>query len=532
MRQHLKPLALGLILLGAISIPAFATTDSQKIAHLEKQMAKLQNELSSLKSRKVASRTQATKTYDPPKPSSVVVAAESGEAKAVATAPNISGPDYLPKTGIDYFPFDVSVPGQSFVSTGPYLGVPLQFSGGNLIVNHPSVNQDVALLNLRKNINQRLMGLGLRPEDQNSHLILSGLVEGQANYKDIQNHERHSSDINLTGVGLDGYILTPSNWVSGLFSLRYDNNIGAETGSFDNFSRVQNSRVLITKAFVVIGDFLRSPFYGTLGQMYVPFGTYNTTMISSPLTKLMARTETRAVLVGYQQQTPCAWYAAAYAFKGDSHVGSSNGVNNGGVNFGYKFEQGKFTGNVGGGLIANIADSLGMQNNGFRVIPPPMPLVFTGFGGVSGSGSESLSHRVPAYDVRGIFSFSKSVDFIAEYIAPTTSFSKSDMTMNGHAASPRALNAEIAYTFQGLSKPLSLAGGYGFAKDALALGLPAQRYSAVLNTSIWRNTLQSLEFRHDVNYSSGVTATGSGIPVPSAKGKNDNILTGQFAIYF
>ena len=38
------------------------------------------------------------------------------------------------------------------------------------------------------------------------------------------------------------------------------------------------------------------------------------------------------------------------------------------------------------------------------------------------------------------------------------------------------------------------------SKDALALGMPAQRWSAVLNTSIWRNTLESLEFRHDINY--------------------------------
>ena len=544
MKQQLKPLVASLCLLGLMVIPVQAIAEQSSPA-LEQQVANLQQEVAALKqqmrpahnrSHRAAHRHNPRSTTGLTKPelktteeiASLVNRAEAGERRADAQQPGISGPQYLPQSGIQYLPVDVDVPGQSFVSTGPYIGVPLQYSGSNLIVNNPSVNQDVALLNLRKNINQRLAALGLTPHDEHSHLLLSGVVEGQAIYRDI-GHGPDSSDIDLTSAGIDAYILGPSTWTSGLISISYDNNIGAQTGSLSTNARTQNSRLFVNKAFITVGDFSQSPFYGTIGQMYVPFGTYSTTMVSSPLTKLLFRTQERAILLGYQQQGPCAFYASGYTFKGDSFVGSTSRVNNGGVNAGYRFDRGFITGNIGGGVIANVADSQGMQNTG---TPVGTPLLFGGFGGPSGSGNEQIQHRVAGYNMRGLLSFGKSVDFLIEYISATSRFSTLDMTLNGHGAKPQALNTELAYSFQALPKPVSISVGYGMAKDALAVGLPLNRYSFVVNTSLWRNTLQSLEFRHDKNYAASNTATGSTVIAPSASGQSDSIVTAQFDIYF
>lgn len=550
MQQRLKPLVLSLCLLGFVTPVAANSQDAQaqRLERLQQQLSSLQHEVNALKSEKKATHSRSlsnSSSSTTPEVkrnatgATIETRAEASEKKEdkVDGATPISGPSNLPDSGIQYFPYDVDVPGQSFVSTGPYIGVPLQYSGSNLIINNPSINQDVALLGLRKNINQRLASIGLTPRDERPHLLLSGVVEGQAVYRNRGDHPNsNSSDINLTSAGIDAYVLGTA-WTSALISLNYDGSNGANTGSFSNYSRTQNSRVVVNKAFIVLGNFSQSPWYGTIGQMYVPFGQYSSTMISSPLTKLVARTQARALLVGYQKQAPCAFYGALFAFRGDSRLGGTNRINNAGLNVGYKFDTGYYKGNFGGGVIANIADSQGMQNNGFSVVPlrvvfPPVPLVFTGFGGVSGSGSEDLVHRVPAYNVRGLFSFGPTLDLVAEYVIASTPFSRADMTMKSHQARPQALNVELAYSFQGLSKPLSLSGGYGMTKDSLALGLPAQRWSAVLNTSVWRNTLQSLEFRHDINYAASAYATGSGLPVPQASGSSDNIVTAQFDLFF
>jgi len=555
MKQRLSPLAMSLCLLGFVTLPVCAATSDQalenKVAQLEQQLAELKSQIkpthhshhSATHSKISTSRQGSTQGLTPSEIkttaeiSTIAGRAEAGEKEAEKKEPGITGPNYLPETGMQYLPVDVDVPGQSFVSTGPYIGVPLQYSGSNLLINSPSVNQDVALLKLRKNINERLAALGLKPSDEHAHLLLSGTVEGQVIYRNVGDSYRssgkNSSDIDLTNVGIDAYILGPSTWTSGLISLSYDNNIGAQTGSLSINSRSQNSRVFVNKAFIVIGDFSRSPFYGTLGQMYVPFGTYSTSLVSSPLTKLLFRTQERALLLGFQQQCKNGFHGSLFAFKGDSYANTTNQINNGGINLGYFFDLGFFSGRFGGSYMGNVADSQGMQNNGNGAIyVPPLTPIFGGFGGVAGTGSEKLVHRVPGYNVRGVFSLGKSVDLLAEYIATTTQFSPADMTFKSHGAKLQALNAEAAYTFQGISKPTSVTLGYGMSKEALAVGLPAQRWSAVLNTSIWRNTLQSLEFRHDINYAASAKSSGSMIPAAMVSGKSDNMVTAQFDIYF
>lgn len=556
MKRQLTPLALSLGLLGVFVIPniASASISNQQFAALEAQLNQMQHELAGLKSQSTQStQSSGSKNSSSAKSTSKLASASNktqksmslaAEEKYVATPDTnqIQGPTDLPNAGSQYLPVDLDVPGQSFVSSGPYIGIPLEYSGSNLIINSPNVNEDIALLNIRKNIAQRLNALGRVGDSSGSHILLSGIIEGQA--LDRSGGGTNYSDIDLTTANLDAYILGPTAWTSGLLELAYDNNIGTETGSFSSNDRTLNSRVFVNKAFVVLGNFQQSPFYASFGQMFVPFGVYSTTMVSSPLPKIMARSQERAITVGYKQQAENSLNVSAYIFHGASQVGDSDAINNGGINVAYAFKMLQVNASVGGGVIGNIADSQGMQFTGNNNNTPPL---FGGFGGPvetytdpttglvtqQSTGNESLVHRVPAYDAHANIGIGNNIQLLGEYIITSTSFSPADMTFDGGGARPQALQLEGVYNLPWFVKPTSVSLGYGMSKEALAIGLPAQRYSFTINRSFWKNTLQSLEFRHDINYAESNTATGSEVPtLITGTSNSSNMVTLQFDYYF
>ena len=196
-----------------------------------------------------------------------------------------------------YLPFDLDVPGQAFVSTGPYVGVPIQYAGNDLIINSPSVNTDLQLLAIRKSIREQLMAMGgMAPkEPYHSHLLFSGAIQTQANYTDIGG-KPSTSNIDVSNVSLDAFMLGPSNWILGFMEFSYDN---AKPTS--NSYTVSNSRLFVNKAFVTLGNLHDSPYYGTFGKYYVPFGANSSLMITDPMTKVMMRTKANALTVGVKE---------------------------------------------------------------------------------------------------------------------------------------------------------------------------------------------------------------------------------------
>ncbi len=531
----LKPLTVTLLLSGLIAMPSLADTSTAHKKSLEASVATLEKEVASLKSQMrtdnqvkaklgkiLVARKNIQKAGDPsadPAPDPAGDPSADPASNDSQNSSQLSGQSLLKLVSESqtYLPFDLDVPGRAFVSTGPYVGVPIQFAGTNLIINSPSVNTDVQLLQIRKSIINQLEALGPQLKTPaHSHLLLSGIIEAQGNYT---NHggSPSTTDIDVTNVSLDLTVFGPSDWLLGFIEFTYDNSEPISSGVFESTShfRVGNSRLVVNKAFITIGDFACSPFYGSVGQYYVPFGTYSSVMVSDTLPKLLARTKARALLAGFQQQTPNALYGAVYIFRGDSHAASVAKVNNGGINVGFKFDAGTIKGNIGGGVIANLADSGGMQ-------------LGTGF-----QDHEQLIHRVPAYNARGTLSLGSHIDLIGEFITASTHFNPNDMAFNGSGAKPWAFDLEAAYSFPILDdKPSSIGIGYAKTKEALAIGIPLTRTSIVFNTSLLRNTLQSLEFRHDREYAASNTASGAGAVSSQQTGKADNAITAQFDYYF
>ncbi len=553
MRAQLMRAAIALCAMGFCVQPILGeeSTKNAQLEQLSSQMAMLKEELSALKTKLATSSTSSViddkKTFLRAKTTHTSTGSDlranqhasqkiSSHAITERAQPTkikpqsdsempkpMSGKDLIRLIGEEqtYMPFDLDVPGQAFVSTGPYVGVPVQYSGSNLIINSPSVNTDLQLLSIRKHIIEQLafMGGDVFREPHHSHLLLSGQIEAQlALFKPAG--RPYTSDVDVTTVAFDLFVIGPSDWLLGFVDFNYDN-----SPLVNNRFRIANSRLFVNRAFITIGDLVQSPVYGTFGQFFVPFGTYSSIMISDTLPKLLARTKARALQIGFQQQSKDALYGAVYVYRGYSHLGSGTKINTGGVNLGFTLSQGDFNSNIGGGWIANLADSTGMQlGNGFAF-------------------NEKISHRVPAYNIHALFDFAKHIDFILEYVTAATHFSPNNMSYNGKGARPWAIDLEAAYSFYILNeKPSAIGIGFGKSHQALSLGMPLTRTSVVFNTSLLRNTLQSIEFRRDRNYAQSDYANGQ-VRDGDVRGqctsvvchetrKSDYALTFQFDYYF
>jgi ABC-type transporter MlaC component len=100
-KQQLKPLAIGLILAGLVSMPAFAaTSNAQDMKKLQQQVNQLAREVNTLKAQKSNGNRNTTP-----------VSARQNSAQTIAhVSNNLTGPNNLPQSGISYLPVDLDVP--------------------------------------------------------------------------------------------------------------------------------------------------------------------------------------------------------------------------------------------------------------------------------------------------------------------------------------------------------------------------------------------------------------------------------------
>ena len=523
MQLKLTPIVAGLCLLGLVTVPGFAaqtsdnTNEQQLIEKLSQQTAALQKEVVSLQAQVKTLKTDHTVAHSTNHHKHPVKTVTSEQG--IVSETSVTQSSVQPAQVKSLNKHAIYIGGMPIIAS-PYLGQPTTFEPFDLITFMPSVGLDLSILKERNKTYSVYQQQGIElPSDP--IVQVSGALEAQyINQKPYVGNK--TSDIDLTRGEFD-VAANINTWTTGFLAFSYDNAPPAVG------PRATNSHVYIYKGFINIGNLSKTPFYGTVGQYYVPFGNYMSYMISDSLPKMLARTKARALQLGFDQ----AWgvnelNVSAFTFKGDSKTNlNESKLNQLGMNINYGISEAKWNATLGGSLISNIADSVGMQGNGAG----------SGFGGFSHtSGSVQpenvLVRRVPAYDLYGVLGVGP-YSLMAEYVQAFHDFSSENMTYNGRAADPAALNIEAVYSFPAFDLPSSFAVGYGMTKDALALLLPEQRYIAAFNTTIWKNTLESLELRHEINYSSNATATGQGVAVSNnGLGHTSDTLTFQIGVYF
>jgi len=414
------------------------------------------------------------------------------------------------------------------VVTSPFIGLQTTYLPFDLLHWQPSMNEDLVLLRDRSRLQQMMDEHNIafdRPI-----LQLSGAVEALWYNANGFYVGQNNPTIALGNVELDMNAAV-SRWATGFASFNY-NTQPVATGSRD-----PAGTVFIKRGFLTIGNLNKTPFYFSLGEMYPPFGRYSSAMVTTPLTTSTGRILTAAAVFGYFKN---GFNASIYGYDGDMQYAGGDAAFQGGLNLSYTQQiKEKNNFNVGLGAITNMGDTQGLQNNRIPAFPPgtagsAAQTNFSGF--ATNPNGNVLAHRVPAGDLNAMLTLGHWT-FIGEYLSAFETFSTANLTFNGGGAVPSAMQAEVDYTTKLWNRPFIFGASYGHTWEALAMNLPEQSISLFANTSIWKDTLASFEYRHDFDYPTSAFATGDGVPrgvgpglSGTAQGRNSVVL--QLGVYF
>ena len=226
------------------------------------------------------------------------------------------------------------------------------------------------------------------------------------------------------------------------------------------------------------------------GKAYLPFGRFDSHMVSDPLTLEMAETLDSAIILNMGGDDLSA---SVFAFNRDSEELAAAADNDDdeigyGAAVGYASE----TFELGASYISSIAES-------------------DGFKGVTDPAAVTLDSPVPgaaAFVAWGSGNFS----VIAEYVTATSEFKLNDFGggVTLRKEQPSASNVELGYSF---SETVSAAVAYQQTEEAQFMGLPESVASVAVSYAFAEGTTLSAEYADGDDYEVSDGGTGKGMRV-------------------
>lgn len=312
------------------------------------------------------------------------------------------------------------------------------------------------------------------PEDFLKNVQISGLIAVEAATEEDINNE-NSSDIALATVEV-AVMAGINDWVEGGALFLYEED---------------ETELSVDEGFITIRNQEKTPFYLKAGKMVVPFGNYQSVMISDPLTLEIGETHETAVLAGFASR---GFDVNLYGFKGDTMESAADDrVTHFGVFGAYTKEFEKFSVDVGAGYLSSLMDSDGLS--GFltekeETIPETSGL---------------LLERAPfvgGFTAHGIFCVGP-VTVTAEYVGAVEEYELDYMDAGGSPETisfqPKAYTLEADYSFNVFEKEVF--SGIAYQRtDEMGGTLPEVRYLVCTGAEIFKNTSLALEYAHDDDY--------------------------------
>lgn len=318
-------------------------------------------------------------------------------------------------------------------------------------------------------------------------MTVSGAIEIKAldsNSKDWSGDSESDIIVDTLELGID---TSSGDWVNGHVLFLYEQDPGPGRDSDD---------LQVDEAYITFSNLEVTPFYASAGRIYVPFGNFESNMISDPVTLTLAETRNEVLQLGTEMDN--GFYGSGYVFNGDipeSKSGmsdrSNSHIDNYGLNLGYVMEREGFSLDIGAGYINNLAAAGGIYD--------------AMDGNTACAGDDCIKDYVGGMSFHAIANIG-SFNLIGEYVSATDDFAISDFTFASATAKklrPKAWNLEGAYSFKLVGKKAVFALGYQKTDDFYLQKSTyyfEKAWLSSLSIGLLERTVLTAEWRHAKAY--------------------------------
>ena len=294
----------------------------------------------------------------------------------------------------------------------------------------------------------------------------SGAIEAEVGYGSDYDDVKES-DIDLTTLEL-GIDVALTDFFSGFALMKWEEDGG--------------EGVFLDEGGVTLGNVDEYGVAVTVGKLYVPFGVYETGMISDPLTLELGETREGAFIVNFGAG---GFYGAVYTFNSAiSDDADDDMIDAFGMTAGYTYEVDGISVDLSAGWISNLTSSGG----------------FSGY--LDDDGVALLDDYITGTTVSAVVSI---VDFtlIGEYLTALDSG-----YLAAEDSEPATWNLEFGYGFEISGHGASVSATYQGSDEAAMLGLPETRIGAAFGFDITYGLGIAFEYIHDEDYDASDGGTG------------------------
>jgi len=331
-----------------------------------------------------------------------------------------------------------------------------------------------------------------------SNRTISNVEQGDPAQRPVSAfYHKHTSDIAVENaeVNFDAQV---NCWTRAHLVINGDDPLRLSLDSNDQdhsrfVSKHDGRRFDVDEAYVTFANFAQSPFYGTIGRQYVPFGNYERHRVIPLFTTVLSETQATAAKIGFIMNNGLQASAYAFSESAPSDNVRRNRVENWGVDLGFTGGDTTFAYNLGIGYLRNMADVDAISN----AINPASTLFLP-------AGWE---HRVHAWSGYVHLTGGPWL-FNVDYTGAGRNFDATDLPFKDGGAGagtgearPRAWSIEGGYNFSSWGHDSTVAIGYERTREALALLLPRSEYHVSYTVDLLKNTSLQLEVARHNNYS-------------------------------